>query len=175
MTQNALYAASGPVFASMLNNLAALLDKAEAHATAKKFDVEVLSQSRLSPDMFPLTFQVGLATAFAKNAMCRLAGQTPPDFENTDTTFPLMRARIRKTLDIVHNITEADFAGADTREISFNVGPDKKITCKGGDYLNHFALPNFYFHMTAAYAILRHNGVDIGKRDFTGDPAQLAR
>ncbi len=77
-----------------------------------------------------------------------------------------MRARIRKTLDIVHNVTEADFAGVETRDVTFNIGPDKKVTCKGGEYLNQFALPNFYFHVTAAYAILRHNGVDVGKIDF---------
>jgi hypothetical protein len=172
---NALYAASGPVFVRMLTNLSAMLDKAEAHAKAKNFDVEVLSQSRLAPDMFPLHAQIGIATAFAKNAMCRLAGQTPPDFADGDNTFPLMRARIRRTLDIVHNIAEADFAGAETRDITFNIGPDKKVAAKGAEYLNLFALPNFYFHVAAAYAILRHNGVELGKRDYMGDPAQLAK
>jgi hypothetical protein len=174
MTQNALYAASGPVFVRMLNNLSAILDKAEAYSKEKKFDVEVLSQSRLAPDMAPFFVQVGIATAFAKNAMCRLAGQTPPDFADGDTTFPQMRARIRKTLDIVHNVTEADFAGAEAREVTFNIGPDTKLTLKGGDYLNGFALPNFYFHVTTAYAILRHNGVDLGKRDFMGEPPKNA-
>jgi hypothetical protein len=170
MTQNALYAASGPVFVRMLNNLAAMLDKAEAYAKARNFNVEVLMQSRLAPDMFPLYGQINLVTAFAKNAMCRLAGETPPDFPDGDTTLAQMRTRIARALDIVQSVDANALSGAEAREVSFNLGPDTNITLKGGDYLNGFALPNFYFHLTAAYAILRHNGVELGKRDFMGEP-----
>lgn len=166
MSKSALYAASAPMFVIMLNNLNTWLDKAEAHAAAKKFDIEVLMQARLAPDMLSLAGQISLATAFAKNAMCRLAGQTPPDFPDTDKTLADYRARIARALDIVQSIAEADFAGAEERAVSVRVGPDATINASGSDYFYKFGLPNFYFHMTAAYALLRHNGVELGKKDF---------
>jgi uncharacterized protein len=161
-----IHGASAPMFVVLLNNLNTWLDKAEAHAKAKNFDVAVLLQSRLAPDMFTLIGQVQIATGFAKNAMCRLAGQTPPNFEDTETTLPQLRERIARTLDIVQTISAADLEGAETRQVTFNIGPDAKMTVSGADYLFKAALPNFYFHIVTAYDILRHNGVDLGKRDF---------
>jgi hypothetical protein len=168
-----IYAASAPMLATMLNNLNLLLDKGEAHAKERGFDVGVLLQSRLAPDMFTLIGQVQLATAFAKNTMCRLAGQTPPNFEDVETTLPQLRERIARALDIVQSISEADLEGAEERQVTFNVGPDAKITVSGADYLFKFALPNFYFHVTTAYDILRHNGVVLSKKDFLAGTMKL--
>ncbi len=159
MSALTLHAASADVFARMLHSLSGVLDKAEAHAKAKKYDIEILMNARLAPDMFSLIGQVQLATAFAKNAMCRLAGQEPPDFPDAEKTLADLRARIARTLDIVHSINAAALEGGDTRPVTFRAGPDSTITIPGRDYLLHFALPNFYFHTTMAYAILRHNGV----------------
>lgn len=161
-----IYTASAPMFVTMLTNLNTWLDKAEAHAQAKGFDVANLLAARLYPDMFPLTGQVQITTGFAKNAMCRLAGQTPPNYEDTETTLPELRARIARTLDIVQSITPAELEGAETREVTFNIGREQKATVSGADYLFKFALPNFYFHASTAYDILRHNGVELGKKDF---------
>ena len=167
-----LHAASADVFTRMLNSLSGVLDKGEAHAKAKKYDFDVLLSARLAPDMFPLTFQIQLATAFAKNTMCRLAGQEPPDFPDTDVTLAQLRARIDRTLDIVHSIDAKALEGADARQVTFRTGPDSSMTVPGRDYLLHFAMPNFYFHITMAYAILRHNGVELGKRDYMALPQQ---
>lgn len=167
-----MHAASADVFVRMLNALSGVLDKAEAHAKAKKFDFDVLLNSRLAPDMFTLTGQIQLATAFAKNAVCRLAGQTPPDYPDTDVTLAQLRARIDRTLDIVGSIDPKALEGSDTREVTVRVGPDQTMTMSGRDYLLGFALPNFYFHVTMAYAILRHNGVELGKRDYMALPQQ---
>ena len=170
MSSSFLHAASADVFARMLNSLSGVLDKAETHAKAKKFDVDILLNARLAPDMFSLIGQVQLATAFAKNAVCRLAGQTPPDYPDTDTTLELLRARIARTLDIVGSMDAKALEGGDTREVTVRVGPDQSMTMSGRDYLLHFALPQFYFHLTMTYAILRHNGVELGKRDFMAPP-----
>jgi uncharacterized protein len=167
MPQFSIYAASAPVFVNMLNALSGVLDKAEADSKARNYDVAVLLQSRLAPDMFPLTAQIHLATSFAKNAVFRLTGQSPPDFADLEPTLADARARIAKTLDLVQSMSEADFNGAAEREITIKLGPDT-VTMSGADYLNTFLLPNFYFHLTVAYAILRHNGVPLGKRDFMG-------
>lgn len=167
-----LHAASADVFIRMLNALSGVLDKAEAHAKAKKFDIDVLLNARLAPDMFNLTGQVQLATVFAKNAMCRLAGQEPPNYEDNEKTLDELRARIDRTLDIVASTDAAALEGAETRQVTFRVGPDQTMTVSGRDYLLHFAMPNFYFHVTMAYAILRHNGVELGKRDFMALPQQ---
>ncbi|MGE0596717.1 MAG: DUF1993 family protein [Hyphomonadaceae bacterium] len=172
MSNAFMHAASADVFARMLNSLSGVLDKAEAHAKAKKFDMEVLLNARLAPDMFSLTQQVQLATVFAKNAMCRLAGQEPPNYEDIEKTLPELRARIDRTLDIVGSIDAAALEGADARQITFRTGPDQTMTVPARDYLLHFAMPNFYFHVTMAYAILRHNGVELGKRDYMAPPAQ---
>ena len=157
-----------PVFEIGLNALSAILAKGEAHAAAKKFDPSVLLQSRLSPDMFPLVRQVQIATDQAKNGSSRLAGVDPPIFEDNETTMDQLKARIARTLDYLKTLDPKDIDASAEREIAFPLGPNNKGHMKGDDYLNHFVLPNFYFHVTAAYAILRHCGVELGKRDFIG-------
>jgi len=159
--------ASIPVFETVLNALSAVLDKAEAHAGAKKFEPAVLLGMRLAPDMFTLTRQVQVATDQAKNGTARLAGVEPPKFEDTESTIPQLKERIAKTIAFLKTLdTKAIDASAD-RDITFPLGP-KKAQMRGDDYLNHFVLPNFYFHATSGYAILRHAGADLGKRDFLG-------
>ncbi len=165
MSQISMHAFSAPTFARMLRNLSAMLAKAEAHAKAKNFDPAVLLNDRLAPDMFTLTRQVQIATDHAKGAMARLAGKQPEVIPDTDTTIADLQARIAKVIAIVESITPAQLEGADKREISIKI-PNQELKFSGIDYLNGWALPNFYFHMTMAYAILRHNGVELGKRDF---------
>jgi hypothetical protein len=167
--------ASLPVFAVGLNALSAILDKAEAYARAKKIDASVLLNARLYPDMFALVRQVQIATDQAKNASARLAGVEPPSYEDSETTMDQLKARLAKTLGYLKTLDPKAIDAAADREITFPLGPTSKGHMKGSDYLNHFVLPNFYFHVTAAYAILRHCGVDIGKRDFLGViPMQVA-
>jgi uncharacterized protein len=145
-----------------------VLDKAASFAAAKKVDESVLVGWRLAPDMLALARQVQIASDMAKNGAARLAGVEPPRFEDTETTIQQLKERIEKTLAFVKMVdTTAIDASAD-REITFPLGPTNKGQMGGADYLNHFVLPNFYFHLTAAYAILRHCGVDLGKRDFLG-------
>jgi uncharacterized protein len=160
--------ASLPIFEIGLNALAAVLDKAEAFAAAKKIDSSVLLQSRLSPDMLALVRQVQIATDQAKNGSSRLAGVEAPRYEDQETTIEQLKARIAKTVAYVKTLDRKQIDAAADREITFPLGPTNKGHMKGDDYLNHFMLPNFYFHLTAAYAILRHCGVDIGKQDFLG-------
>ena len=160
--------ASIPVFEIGLNALSAVLDKGEAYAAAKKFDPAVLLHTRLAPDMFDLTRQVQVATDQARRGASRLAGVEPAAFEDTETTIAQLKARLAKTIANLKTLdTKAIDASAD-REIVFPLGGGKSGQMKGADYLNHFVLPNYYFHLTMAYAILRHCGVDIGKRDFIG-------
>ena len=123
--------------------------------------------ARIAPDMFPLARQVQIATDHAKGASARLAGVDNPSFADTETTFPELQARIAKTLDFVKSLKPAQFDGGFERDITLTIA-GQKMTWKGDVYLHQFALPNFYFHVTAAYAILRHNGVEVGKRDFLG-------
>jgi hypothetical protein len=160
--------ASLPALEIGLNALSTVLDKAEAFAAAKKIDAAVLLNSRLAPDMFALTRQVQVATDLAKNGMARLAGVEPPKFEDTETTIPQLKARLAKAVDFLKGLDAKAIDGAADREITFPLGPTNKGHMKGDDYLNHFVLPNVYFHLTAAYSVLRHCGVDIGKRDFLG-------
>ena len=160
--------ASLPVFEIELTALSAVLDKAAAFATAKKLDPAVLPQYRLAPDMFTLARQVQVACDQAKNGGSRLAGVEPPKFEDSEKTIDELKARIAKTLAHVKTLDAAKIDGLADREITFPLGPTNKGAMKGGDYLNHFVLPNFYFHVTAAYAILRHAGVELSKRDFLG-------
>jgi hypothetical protein len=160
--------ASLPVFEINLNALSAVLDKAEAFGAAKKIDPAVLLHSRLAPDMFDLTRQVQVATDGAKRGSARLAGVEPPVYEDNETTFAELKARIARTIAFLKTLDRAKIDASADREITFPLGGDKKGQMSGSDYLNHFMLPNFYFHWTAAYAILRHCGVDIGKRDFLG-------
>ncbi|HVV34187.1 MAG TPA: DUF1993 domain-containing protein [Vitreimonas sp.] len=165
MTALNMYAVSAPVFVRMLNNLSAMLAKGEAHAKTKNFDCAALLNSRLAPDMFTLTKQVQIATDHAKGAMARLAGHQIEAIEDKETTVAELQARIKKVIGIVESYKEADLAGAENREITIKI-PTTELKFDGLSYLEGWAMPNFYFHVTMAYAILRHNGVDLGKRDF---------
>ncbi|HZS64414.1 MAG TPA: DUF1993 domain-containing protein [Xanthobacteraceae bacterium] len=157
-----------PVLEIALNALSGCLDKAQAHAKTKNFDPAVLLTARLAPDMFPLVKQVQVATDLAKNGASRLAGAEPPRFEDTEATIDDLKARIAKTVAYLKSVDTKKIDAAGDREITFPLGPDHKGQMRGADYLNHFVLPNFFFHCTAAYAIMRHNGVDLGKRDYLG-------
>jgi uncharacterized protein len=160
--------ASLSVFETGPNALSALLDKAEAFAAAKKIDPTVLLRTRLAPDMFDFTRQVQIMTDQARRGSARLAGAEPPSVEDTETTVGELKARLAKTVAYLKTLdTKAVDASAD-REIKFPLGANASGLMKGADYLNYFVLPNYYFHLTAAYAILRHCGVEIGKRDFMG-------
>ena len=159
--------ASLPVFEIGLNALSANLDKAAAFAAAKKIDASVLVNARLAVDMLPLSRQVQIATDQAKNGSARLAGVEAPKFEDNETTLDQLKARIAKTVAYIKTLDTRQIDGAADREINFPIGPNKG-QMKGDDYLNHFVLPNFYFHITTAYDILRHAGVEVGKRDFLG-------
>jgi hypothetical protein len=160
--------ASIPVLEIGLSALSGVLDKAQAFATAKKIDPSVLLNSRLCPDMFALTRQVQVASDLAKNGMSRLAGLEPPRYEDNETTIDQLKARIAKTLAHIKTLDTGKIDASADREITFPLGPNNKGHMKGDDFLNHFVLPNVYFHLTAAYAILRHNGVEIGKQDYLG-------
>jgi uncharacterized protein len=157
-----------PAFVQVLNALSGCIDKAEAHCKALKIDPSVLVQARLYPTMFAFARQVQIACDFAKNTSGRLSGGELPKFVDEEKTFDELKARIAKTIAYVQSLDAATFAGAETRDITFPMA-GTPITMKGAPYLFRFALPNFYFHVTAAYAILRENGVDLGKRDFIGN------
>lgn len=163
-----MYAASVPVFRQLLVSLNELLNKAEAHATAKKFDPNALLQARLFPDMFTLTRQVQLASDFAKAATTRLAGVPVPGYEDTEQTFEELHARINKTLALMDGVAATQIDGSEEREIVIQPGTPRERKFTGQAYLLHYAMPQFLFHVTTAYAILRHNGVEVGKRDFMG-------
>jgi uncharacterized protein len=162
-----MYSMSVPVFAKTLGSLSAILDKAAAHADARKYDPAVLLSARLYPDMFALTKQIQVACDFAKGSVARLAGQEPPKFDDNETSIAELKARIARTIGFIEGFTEAQFAGAEDREVVLKIR-DKTFTYKGLPYLAHVALPNFFFHATTAYDILRHNGIELGKRDFIG-------
>jgi hypothetical protein len=167
--------ASLPVFEIKLNALSAVLDKAEAFASAKKIDPSVLLHSRLAPDMYDLTRQVQVATDGARRGSARLAGVEAPKVEDNETTIAQLKERIAKTIAYLKTLDRKAIDASAEREITFPIGGEKKGAMKGDDYLNDFMLPNFYFHCTAAYAILRHAGVEVGKRDFLGAiPLQMS-
>jgi hypothetical protein len=161
------YQASVPVFVQSLEALSSTLGKALTHAAARKLDPGVFCQARLFPDMFPLAKQVQLAADFAKNASSRLAGIDPPRFSDDEKTFEELQARISRTVAHIRGLDRAAIEAGDERSITIPVA-GQPTTFKGSAYLLHFALPNFFFHATAAYAILRENGVELGKRDFIG-------
>ena len=161
-----MYTASVPVFQHMLRNLAHILDKGEANAQARKFDPAVLANFRLAPDMLPFTRQVLIACDAAKNGVARIAGVEPPRFEDNEATFAELKARIQKTLDFLATVPASKLDGTEDKEITFPVGRDATRTMKAEAYLTTWALPNFFFHVTTAYAMLRHNGVDLGKADY---------
>ncbi|HKB55567.1 MAG TPA: DUF1993 domain-containing protein [Ramlibacter sp.] len=159
-------AASLPVFGTMLGNLSHILSKAAAHAQAKNYDPAVLLQDRLAPDMFPLLRQVLIACDAAKNAAARIAGREAPRFEDNESSFPELQERIRKTLDFLATVPASALDGTEDKEITFPAGRGKTRTMKAEAYLKHWALPNLFFHITTAYLILRHNGVELGKADY---------
>jgi len=162
-----LYAASIPAFTNTLSALSKIIDKTAAHCEAKKIDPATLLTMRLYPDMLTFTKQVQLACDFAKNTAGRLTGE-PPKFPDEEKSFDELKARIAKTLDYLNGFKPADIdAGAD-KDVTFPIGPQQTMTLKGAQFLVAMALPNFYFHATTAYDILRHAGVEIGKRDFLG-------
>ena len=164
-----MYRASVPVFQQILPALSACLRKGADYAAAKKIDPAVLLQSRLYPDMFPLVRQAQLAADFAKGPVARLAGLEPPKYEDTETSFDQLYARIQKTLDFISEFKPSQIDGSEDRDITLTFGPQTR-NFKGESYLVGFALPNFFFHATTAYAILRHNGVEVGKNDFMRAP-----
>jgi hypothetical protein len=161
-----LYDAAFPPVIRMLENLSAILDKAAAHCTERKIDPAVILGYRLAPDMFPLTRQIQTTTDQAKGMAARLAGLEVPSFPDTETTIEELKARIAKVLDFVRSITPAQVEGAEDREIVLKLRSEMRFS--GRDYVFGFVMPNFYFHATTAYGILRHCGVDLGKRDFLG-------
>ena len=162
-----LYDFSVPAFTLGLTNLSNLLDKAAAYAEHKKFDGKALADSRLIADMFPLTRQVQIACDNAKGPVARLAGIDVPKHEDNEATLADLKARIAKTLDFIKTVKREQFVGAESREVVLQF-PSLTLKFIGQDYLTKFALPNFYFHATMAYALLRQNGVEIGKGDFMG-------
>jgi len=166
MTFN-IYQASVPSFLQTLGALSNILTKAAAHAEAKKIDPSVLITARLAPDMHPLARQIQMTSDQVKGAAARLAGVDIPSFPDTETTFAELQQRISKTVDFIKSLKPAQFEGAESREVSLTLG-GQKVSWKGSVYLFNFVYPNFYFHASTAYDILRHNGVEIGKRDFLG-------
>jgi hypothetical protein len=162
-----LYEVSIPIFTLSLNNLAAILDKAAGHAEAKKVAPTVLPGTRLIADMLPLSAQIQIACDTAKGAAARLAGLDIPKHEDTEATIAELKARVDKTLVFIKSIRPEQLANAETREIVLKF-PQTTMTFTGLNYLTNFVLPNFFFHMTMAYALLRKNGVELGKRDFLG-------
>ena len=162
-----MHSASVPVFVRMLGNLVGWLDKAESHAREKKFEPSVYLSARLAPDMLALPTQIQIACDTAKFCVARLAGVEAPPFPDDEKTIDELRQRVRKTIDYLQSIPAAQIDGSDAREISV---PRRSgaITMTGESYLKTFALPNFFFHVTTTYALLRHNGVELGKADFLG-------
>ena len=169
-----LYESSVPVYERGLNAFLAILDKAEEHAQARKFDPNSYLAMRLSPDMWPLVRQVQGFCDHAKNSSFRLAAKDPPVKEDKETTIAELRARIQATVDMLKSIDAKAMEGGETREIVIPAGANK-LKLPGADYLLHFAIPNFYFHLTTAYDILRASGVEIGKRNFMGAVPNLVR
>ncbi len=167
-TASPIYTASIPVFKQMLGGLKTVLSKAEAHAIDKKIDPDAFLQARLYPDMFPLLRQVQVATDFAKSVSARLAGVEVPKTDDGDLTFADLQARISAILVFIEGLDVASFASAGTREIVTQAGTPKEKRFTGESYLFNYGLPHFFFHTTTAYSILRHNGVEVGKKDYIG-------
>jgi uncharacterized protein len=162
------YDATVPAFLQILGSLSGLLTKAEAHCKAKNIAPEVLLTARLYPDMLPLTKQVQLVCDFASKGCARLTGSEVPSTPDTEKSFDELKQRLAKTIDYVKAFKPAQFDGADARDVTFPVGPTNTMTLKGQQFVSAMAFPNFYFHAATAHGILRHNGVEIGKRDFLG-------
>ena len=160
-----MHALSVETFTHALGNLSLILEKAGANAAQRKFDPNVLLTARLAPDMLPLTRQVQIASDIAKNSVARLAGQQPPRFEDTESSIEQLRARIARTIDFLKSVPASAFEGSDTRDVKVPLG-ERTLEFKGADFLQRWAIPNVFFHVVTAYDILRHNGVDLGKRDY---------
>jgi hypothetical protein len=163
-----IYQASIPVFIRMLENLSSILDKAAAHAEAKKIDPAIFINARLAPDMYPLNRQIQIATDVVKACAARLAGIEVPSYEDNESTFPELQARIAKTVAFLQSVSAEQINGSEERKITLKLH-DKATDFLGQNYLFNFVFPNFYFHLTVAYTILRHNGLAIGKMDFVGN------
>ena len=163
-----IYQASVPVFVRRLQALSAILDKAAVYASKRKIDPAALIQARLYPDMLPLARQVQISCSHALRGAARLTGAEPMNLDDKAGSFDELKALIAKTLEFLKSVDATKMEGAEDRDITFPVG-DRTQTMKGGDYLSHFSMPNFYFHVTTAYDILRNNGLEIGKADFMGD------
>ncbi len=164
-----MYQASVPRFVNILGNLSGILDKAQAHVDAKKIDGATLTNYRLFPDMLPMTTQVQIACDAAKGVVGRLAGVEMPVFEDNETTLAELKARVEKTISFIKSVAPEQIDGSEDKEIVIT-RRDKETRYKGMQFLLGHAIPNFYFHITTAYNILRHNGVEIGKRDYLGNP-----
>jgi uncharacterized protein len=162
-----MYEASIPTFLHTLRNLKAILEKGIAHAEARKYDPNLLAATRLTADMLPLTRQIQIASDAAKGAAARLTGVDPPKFEDNETTMAELIARIDKTIDYLQGFKPEQFEGAEDKTITIQT-PRQTFTFPGLIFLRHWALPNFFFHVTTAYGLLRHNGVELGKMDYLG-------
>jgi hypothetical protein len=162
-----MYAMSHDVFKKALTQLLHVMEKGVANARARNFDPNVLAGARLAPDMLPFVKQIQLTSDFAKNSMARLAGIDPPRFDDVETTMDELFARVRKTLEYIDTVPPAALEGSETRDIKIPLR-DRTVEFKGLEFLQKWALPNFFFHQVTAYCLLRHNGVDIGKKDFLG-------
>lgn len=163
-----MYTVSVPVFKQMLGGLSDILAKTQAHVTEKKIEPSAFLQTRLFPDMFTFVRQVQIACDFAKSVSARLAGVEVPAYEDTEQTFDELRARIEKTLAFVDGLDASRFEGSAQRDIILRPGTPKERALSGEAYLLHYGLPQFFFHVTTAFALLRHNGIEIGKRDYMG-------
>ena len=162
-----MYAMSHDVFKKALTQLLHVMEKGVANAKGRNFDTSVLAGARLAPDMLPFVKQIQLTSDFAKNSMARLAAVDPPKFEDNETTMDELFARVRKTLEYIDSVPAAALEGSETRDIKIPLR-DRTVEFKGLEFLQKWALPNFFFHHVTAYNLLRHNGVDIGKKDFLG-------
>jgi hypothetical protein len=164
-----MHSASVPMFVRMLNNMLTWLDKAEAHARAKNFDVNNFVGLRLAPDMHPFSRQIQIASDSCKGCVARLAGTDAPSWPDEEATFDELRARIRKTIAFAESVPPAEIDGSDAKDVTLAI-PGRELHFTGEAFLTHFALPNFFFHVAMTYALLRHGGVDLGKLDYLGTP-----
>jgi hypothetical protein len=167
-----MHAFSVDLFSNALGNLSWILEKGAASAASRKIEPAVLLAARLAPDMLPLTRQIQIAGDIAKSSVARLAGQEPPRYEDTETTIEQLRARLARTIDFLKSVPASAFEGAEARDIKLPAG-ERTLEFKGLAFLQTWAIPNVFFHVTTAYNILRHNGVDLGKRDFIGGGREL--
>ncbi len=166
-----MHTATVPVMKHMLANLSHLLDKGAAHAEARKFDPAILLNYRLAPDMLPFTKQIQIACDACKNGVARVAGIDAPKFDDNEASFSELKARIQKTIDFLSTVPAEKLDGTEDNDVTFPVGRDSSRTMKAQAYLTTWSMPNMFFHITTAYAILRHNGVELGKRDYLAGSA----